>query len=101
MKKQKLKRSEIIANTERLIFENFHRVSKQLGIITENLDTLDDMKQYFNDVIHHLEVLDSGNKCINNAKTNPNIISYIKNNFERGFSADHTAGHIRDSWYGV
>lgn len=189
MKKQTLKRSEIIANTERLILENFHRVSKQLGMVTENLvkyviyakpfsyptskrgyfnkklnkfienefvneypkedficniddvkmakaiaaktdfnpdgitweqfrhfedrfyressnmtenlDTLDDMKQYFNDVIQHLEVLDSGDKCINNARTNPNVISYIKNNFERGIPANKTAEHIRDSWYGV
>ena len=36
MKKEHLTRNQIIAEKERLIIENFHRVSKQLGMVTEH-----------------------------------------------------------------
>jgi len=35
MKQEHLTRGQIIANTEKSIIENFHRVSKQLGIVSE------------------------------------------------------------------
>jgi hypothetical protein len=91
-------RKNEIQKIETIIIENFHRVSNKLGMITE---TSNPFVEYFTNVINYLGILDSGEKCINDAKVNPKRLAFIKQNFENGFDFKHTADAIRAHWYGV
>ena len=91
-------RKNEIKKIETLIIENFHKISGKLGMITEDTNPL---AEYSINVINYLGVLDSGDKCINDARTNPKVSDFIKRNFENGFDFKHTADAIRNHWYGV
>jgi hypothetical protein len=56
------------------------------------------LEKYKGDVKNELIRLDSGEKVLQNLDR---YSDFILNNFNRGFSAEHTGQAIRDHWYGV
>lgn len=74
MKKEQLTRNQIIAEKERLIIENFHRISKQLGVLREH-GHYDLVGQYKG--VHNGNPMDK-NEFLNNLGLNENGIKTLE-----------------------
>lgn len=109
MKNERLTRGQIISAKEKLIIENFNRVSEQLGIQMNEINPRTQFSLYKSRVIERL--VDLQTYYVNNGdKSAQSIIDavqqgrydkFITSNMNRGFTIDKTAMSIRDHWYGV